>query len=87
MEEDLSPWQKLGSLIFMKRGSVSRVILQLFVKPGRIIHRQVLMEGHSWAVQSNLHSVLTPKFAFTINNRYCMSKYLQSYTDDMYYFI
>lgn len=33
MEADLSPWQKLGSLIFRERRSYSPVIRQPFVKP------------------------------------------------------
>lgn len=76
MEGDLSPWQKLGSLIFKKRCSVSQVILQPFVKPSGVVYRQAFTKGHSWRVQSELHGVLSPKFAFIINNRYCMSKYL-----------
>lgn len=76
MEGDLSPRQKLGSPIFRERCSVSQIILQPFVKPGGVIYRQAFTKGHSWRVQSELHGVLSPKFALIINNRYCMSKYL-----------
>lgn len=76
MEGDLSPQLKLGSLIFSERCSVSQVTLQPFVKPGGVIYRQAFTKGRSWRAQSELHSVLSPKFAFVINNRCCMSKYL-----------
>lgn len=63
MEEDLSPWQKLGSLIFRERCSASQVILSPFVKP---CHLQAsVVPGR---VQSKLPCVRV--FAFIINNGY-----------------